>query len=73
MRLIHDLELALAAVVGEAGASPDPHLRALARDALVIARVYGLTWLDRVTVVHLEPDEEPTVLVEWNTDQECVR
>lgn len=65
-RLGLDLETALMTLVGEGGQHPDPAVRCLALDALVLLHTTKAVWLDRVTVLHLPDDHGvPKVLADW--------
>jgi hypothetical protein len=66
-RLDRDLEAALLTLVGEGGRHQDPSIRSLALDALVVAQVEGVNWLDQVTIVHGLPGsgDVPMVFAAW--------
>ena len=63
----HDLESALMTLVGEGGLHGDPAIRRLAVDALVVAHLEGVNWLDQVTIVHGLPGsgDVPMVFAAW--------
>lgn len=66
-RLSRDLELALIVTIQEAGEAQDQTVRSMALDAVEKAVLFGLPWLDKITITHLpDPTAVPTVVAEWD-------